>query len=177
MNQQEEQLERSEQQSERALENLGFWMKQAGWDDDAILRYNGGAQDDGFGTSNESSRPIFKSGLMIKVAAVLVAIGMVVLMCRALQRRSSSDREPSSSKSRSMSRSRSRREPSRSRSKSVGRSRSRSKTHRVTPSRTADAYDMMQDDNKSRKSSRSRSRSRRSRSRSKPRRGNSGMLV
>ncbi|KAL7562177.1 hypothetical protein ACA910_017732 [Epithemia clementina (nom. ined.)] len=152
-------------QYSRRLEDVEYWRQRAGWfNDDAAMRdFNDGAYESFYGGGGGGGKggkgglgggkeaAIFKNA--IKIASIIVALGLSILMFRAIMRRMSS--EPSSSSKKEKKRS-----DSKSRSGSVKRSRSRSR------SRKGD-YDLMKDeDEKSRKSSRSKS-SRRSRSRSR----------
>jgi hypothetical protein len=151
---------------DRELEDVDYWRHRAGWfdDDKAMQDYNKGVayyqpDDDHVQHSRFNTKGSGNSvGLLIKGLAILVAIGVAILLVRAVNRRydsSSTEKERSSSR-RERSDSSSRRSHSKS---SVRRSRSRSKRD--------SEYALMEDET-SRKSSRSnRSRSRRrSRSRS-----------
>lgn len=159
----------------RRVEDVDYWMKQAGWyTDDASYtgynaNYNGGNSGGGgsSGGSNSSRyvdggnrKPELSTGLKITAAIISIVIAMVVF--RVLSRRSSKKKISLSSKHGSDSRSM----RSRSRSRS-GRSRSRTRRSGQAGSN----YELMDDksDSRSRKSGRSRSRSRRSRSKSKSR--------
>ncbi|GKY93040.1 hypothetical protein MPSEU_000272300 [Mayamaea pseudoterrestris] len=152
----------------RRTEDIEYWRQRAGWfnDDESMREYNQGVydtyyeiDDDGSGRNHRSrlgsskQREIAKN--VLKVTAVLVALGLLVLMCKTLMRRlGSSKREKVSSDSKSRS----------GRSKSRSRSRSRSR-------KTSDNnYELMDEDgSRSKRSSRSKSRTRRSRSRSRQR--------
>jgi hypothetical protein len=175
----------------RRTEEIDYWRKRAGWfDDDQSMRdFNNGVYDtyyqidddaaltQGKTTNKVSGESTKHPGLsmFLKVASALIAVAVVLLLLRAITRRSApakkAPKEGKSSKSRSESKSRSgRSSSSRSRSgRSVGgRSRSGRSRSRSRKSSTASNYELMDDktDTQSRKSTRSRSRSRRSRSRS-----------
>lgn len=156
----------------RRLEDIEYWRERAGWfdDDESMKEYNNGVYDayyqgdDGAGRHSRSGGGRGRKGshadvvkTVLKVIIVLVAIGLCVLMFRAIMRRISS---PKKEKVRSDSKSRS------SRSKSRSRSRSRSRK-----SGAAGDYSLMEDQesksSRSKRSSRSKSRTRRSRSRSR----------
>jgi hypothetical protein len=181
-------LRRRRAEVARRAEEADYWRKRAGWfDDDASMKdYNNGVydayyqlDDDGSGTKKNSSSSVdggdnaemVKLGL--KVGSVVAALGLCILMYRAITRRMSGEKKSGKEKSRSTSRTRERRSASRDK-----RSASRSR-------KGEDDYNLMdnEDDEKSRKSSRSKSKGRsrskgrsasrnRSRSRSKARTGN-----
>ena len=153
----------------RRIEDVEYWRQRAGWfnDDVAMRDFNDGAYESFYGGSGgggdgggggggggglATESTIFKN--TIKIVSIIVALGLSILMFRAIMRRMSSDSSSSNKKEK-------KRSESKGRSGSVKRSRSRSR------SRKGD-YDLMKDDedNKSRRSSRSKS-SRRSRSRSR----------
>jgi hypothetical protein len=152
----------------RRTEDVEYWRQRAGWfnDDAAMKDFNDGVISSNGGSSNGKSggssaggngrsgfgakeKTIVKNAL--KVLSVVVALGLSILMFRAIMRRMSGDSSTKKEKKRS---------DSKTRNGSVKRTRSRSRSRK-------DGYEAMDDDNKSRRSSRSKS-SRRSRSRSRP---------
>ena len=166
----------------RHLEDVDYWRKRAGWfdDDKSMTDYNHGVYDKFYGRNDDdqtvkkskagggsSKSPVIANTL--KVIGVLLAVVLIALLVRTVQRnRASSAETKRESKERSKSApTRSDRSDGgsrRSRSKSApGRSRSRSKSRHKTSSN----YDLMDDDTESRKSTRSRSNTKRTRSRSR----------
>ena len=153
----------------RRLEDVEYWRQRAGWfDDDSAMRgFNDGAYNSVYGENGEDNdggsggegsseggkeATFFRRGL--KIVSIIVALGLSILMLRAIMRRMSSDSTSSSRRDK-------KKPESKSRSVSAKRSRSRSR------SRKGD-YDLMKDEEeKSKKSTRSKSCSRRSRSRSR----------
>jgi hypothetical protein len=172
----------------RRNEDIDYWRERAGWfDDDVSMKeFNSGVydtyyhtDDDGAAHRTSSTSAVGGGGqglsTFLKIGAAIVAVGLAVLLYRALSRRTpstsrkvgSSKNAPSDSKTRSRSRSRSSRSRSRSR-----------RTPSSAPNGTsASNYELMDEKSeaRSRKSSRSRSRSRKNsksrqpRARSKPR--------
>ena len=155
---------------QRVLDEVEYWRAQAGWSDgdyDESSGYSGSSGSSSGSSSSTSSSSssayntegdVFK--ILLKICCIIVALGLSVLMYRALTRRtlvSDKDRKSRSDKS----------SKSHKRSSSLRRSRSRSRSRRGE-------YDLMQDDGESRRSGRSRSsRSRRGRSRSRTERSRS----
>lgn len=162
-----------------------YWRSQAGWYDDDIsmTKYNDGVYDKYYQLDDDAPRSK-SSGTSIvekadsqglstslKVGAVVVAVGVAILVYRALAGRRVSAKDRSSSTRKGTSDD----TKSRSRSKSASRSRSsrsRSRSRRPGASGAGGNYDLMDEKSeaRSRKTSRSRSRSRKagsSRSRSK----------
>jgi len=161
-----DQYEEQGQRYLRRVEDVEYWRQRAGWfnDDESMKAYNEGVStsegSSGGGSSSSSAARVGKEAAIvknvIKILSIVVALGLSILMFRAIMRRMSSDPETTTAAAKDKKRS-----ESRTRSSSVRRSRSRSR------SRKGD-YDLMgDDDNKSRKSTRSKSSSRRSRSRSR----------
>lgn len=175
----------------RSLEDMvDYWRKRAGWydDDQSMKEYNQGVYDNYYGIDddnylNEGDDTMSHSGggavgigpsqsqvTFLKAAAILVALGIAILLFRAVQRRSAKNeikerRVKESEKKRSSSRSRSKSSSSRTGSRTRSRSKGRS---------SGKDYELMDDQTEdrsrksSRKSGRSRSRGRRSKSREKP---------
>jgi len=171
---------------QRALEDVDYWRKRAGWydDDQSMVSYNAGVMtgyynenDDDYtptysnesssSSSSSSKSSSFLSGIsyqmsdiMVTAAQIfggLIALVIVIMVIRAMGRkRSRQSRKSSSAKSRARSKSRTR-----------SKSRSRSKSRKRDSADGAD-YSLM-DDNKSHRSSRSGRSSRSSRSKSKSR--------
>ena len=173
----------------RREEELDYWRKRAGWyDDDVTMKeFNNGVYDTYYQLDDDSGRHKSSSSskanrtvgggkgmsTFLKVGAILVAIGIAILLYRALSRRSATakDRAGRSGTTDNKARSRSK---SASRSRS---SRSRSRSRRRASASAASAhYDLMDDaksESRSRKSSRSRSRSRKHSSRGRTSRSRS----
>jgi hypothetical protein len=153
----------------RRAEDVEYWRQRSGWfdDDETMKKYNSGVYDSYYQPDDDrrhSGRGIYGGHKALvqntlKVLSVLVALGLCVLMCRAIMRRLGSEKKKDKKRSDSKTRSGS--------SKRGTRSRSRSRSRKGE-------YDLMDDEeNKSRnskRSSRSKSKTRRSsRSRSRPR--------
>lgn len=155
----------------RRVEDVEYWRKRAGWfdDDKAMKDYNNGVYDAYYQAGDDDSPgSIVNFGensemakTSLKVLSVVAALGLCILMLRAIIKRLGSDKKKdkkrSDSKGRSASKSRS------------GRSRSRSRSRR---DKDGSNYELMDDDkseSKRSRSSRSKSRGRRSRSRSRAR--------
>lgn len=174
----------------RRTEDVDYWRKRAGWFDDdvSMQQYNSGIQDSYYqmdddvsvkkrsGTSRNGLVGAGSTGLMtfFKIGAAVLAVIFAILLFRALNRRTASNRKVSASSKHSTTESKHR---SRSRSRS-SRSRSRSRRQASTTHTSSSAnYDLMDEKSeRSKRSSRSRSRGRRhsksrksSRSRSKSR--------
>jgi hypothetical protein len=151
----------------RRTEEIEYWRQRAGWftDDESMREYNQGVYDTYYELDDNGSGQGQRSRLgsskqkeiakdVLKVLAVVVALGLLVVMFRALLRRfvySKLEKSSSDSKSRS--------------GRSLSRTRSRSRSRK-----TGGDYELMDEDgSRSKRSSRSKSRSRRSRSRSRQR--------
>ena len=168
----------------RRLEELDYWRQRAGWYDDEVSmkEFNNGVYDTYYQLDDDVLNRRHKSGTspvgnskglatFLKVGAIFVAVGIAILLYRALSRRSSSTIKERSSKGGTSD------NKTRSRSKSASRSRSSRSRSRSRRASSSGNYDLMDDksESRSRKSSRSRSRSRKhstsrkSRSRSKSR--------
>ena len=173
----------------RRAEDVEYWRQRAGWfnDDESMKAYNNGIYDSYYGLDDEMAQSggngrggrgggkedIVKNTL--KILSIIVALGLSLLMFRAIMRRMNTDR-----KDKKHGRDHhGRHSDSKSRSSSVKRSRSRSRSRRGE-------YDLMRDghssshrhhhhgddESKSRRSTRSKSSSKR-RSRSRSRSGRS----
>ena len=158
----------------RHAEDVEYWRQRAGWfnDDETMKAYNEGVSsnsnsrggnsgnsnkqsnnDDAVGSSSRSEKNIVKGA--VKGLSVLVALGLALLLLRAIMRRMTTTVHPASPKKE--------KKRTEARPASAKRSRSRSRTRE----RKGD-YDLMnEEEDKSRKSGRSKSSSRRSRSRSR----------
>lgn len=161
----------------RREEDVDYWRQRAGWFDDdvSMTEFNQGVydsyygiDDDGYasggsnGSGNGGSGTSANQATFLKVAAVLVALGIAILLYRAVQRRTANNESLKKRRDKSRSRSKSRSGGSRS-------SRSRSRSKKSSDKKSSD-YALMDDGERSRKSNRSsRSRSRSKRSKGKGR--------
>lgn len=154
----------------RRLEDVEYWRQRAGWfnDDESMKEFNEGVTNNDATKKEDNaidgkSRGTQMAKNAVKVACIVVALGLSILMFRAIMRRMSANATPNvTSVKRDKKRSESK---ARSRSSSIRRTRSRSRSR-------LGEYDLMPDDDgdtKSKKSSRSKSSTstRRSRSRSR----------